>query len=197
MRHLITLFVLGFSAQIPVQAQEVQSLRLGLPAGKEIYLNQTIHHVVYQLGPPDHTQLTGETDGAYDPKPTDSLVLSWNDRDCQFGAGVCTYWATFPSGSARLTRMAIHLNSSGRPSVESIREQLAGDAREVRYRLLPDEGEIEASISECTVPDGEVGALVLPEVGLDVFLEHSSRRVELLSYSIDREKEGWPRECED
>lgn len=194
MRYLPILVATAF-APIVLQAAD-RSIPVGLPDSAAVHLGQTIHHVVFELGPPDHTRLSGETDGAYDPALTDALVLSWNKRDCQFGAEMCTYWATFLSGSAKLSRIAIYLDSSGRPTLESFRRALDGEGRVVRHELIPDEGDIEATIADCVSPDGDAVVLVVPEVGLDAFLEHNSERIELLSYSIERKTKGWPKECD-
>lgn len=194
MRYLTVLVATAF---VPVVLQAAdRAIPVGLPDGADVHLGQTIHRVVFELGPPDHIRLSGETDGAYDPTPTDSLVLSWNNRDCEFGTEMCTYWATFPSGSAKLSRIAIYLESTGRPTLQSFRTTLDGEDRVVRYELIPDEGDIEATIADCVSPDGGAVALVLPEVGLDAFLEHNSERIELLSYSIDRKIQGWPKGCD-
>jgi hypothetical protein len=196
---LSIVLVLALLSTLGAPAQESVALP-GLPPGVDVHLGQSIHHVVYALGPPDHTQLAGETDGYPTPSPDDALALIWNDRDCPFGPSACFYSAGFANGSAELSIFSVYIDHESRPMVESFERSLGRESRIVRFEIIMDEDEIEGTFADCTSPNGAGVVLVVPSLGLDAHLESGQIRpgpdkVELLDYSLRRLEEGWPPEC--
>lgn len=193
------LLMLALLASSTASAEEPPAL-VGLPTGANVHIGQSIHHVVFELGPPDHTHLAGETDGYPTPSRDDALVLAWHERECSFGPSACFYSAGFANGSAELSSFSVYIDGGSRPAVESFERSLGREARIVRFEIIPDDGEIESSYADCTSPDGEAAVLVVPSLGLDAFLESGQidpgpDKVELLEYSKRRLEEGWPRAC--
>ncbi len=176
-------------------ASEAPSI-LGVPEGSSVRLGDSIHQLVFQLGPPDYTSLAGETDGYYTPSPGDALVLTWNGRECQFGPQACSYSAFFESGSAVLSRFTVYLASESRPPVATLGGIVGPESRLVRFPLILDSDELEAQRGTCTSEKGEAQVLVVPELGLDAALSAGHDTVEVLDFSTERRLAGWPKPCE-
>ena len=192
--HAIISLLLIWGAA-PALASEEHSI-FGLPKDVAVRLGDSIHLVVFELGPPDRTLLAGQEDGYYTPSPSDALVLSWDVRDCQFGRQACRYNAVFASGSAALTRFTVGFVQERSLLVEDVREIVGNLGRVFRFPLVCDSGEIECGFGVCSSDAGEVTKLIAPSFGLDTYLRGNGGTVELLEFSVERQQAGWPEPCE-
>ncbi|MDH4260076.1 MAG: hypothetical protein OEW16_07200 [Gammaproteobacteria bacterium] len=153
----------------------------------------TIHEAVLEFGPPKATYLAGSESG--NTSPDSALILSWETKLSVFGTRDVVLDLVVPPNENTVSKLHIYFPSykSRRPTVEELAEFLGAGGELVRRPTFEEGTEI--GIAECATPSGDVLTLVIPERGLDAYLEANGEHVELLSFSLSRWQEGMPPQC--
>jgi hypothetical protein len=172
----------------PVPEEQTPPVVIGVTLG-----STTIHEAVLEFGPPNVTYLAGAESGS--TSPDSALVLSWETTLDGHGSREVVLDLIVPPGENTVSRVHIHFKGfgGGRPKVEELAEFLGAEGKLVR-RPTREEG-TEISIADCSSPSGDVLTLVVPERGLDAYLEANGERVELLTFSLERWRKGMPPHC--
>jgi hypothetical protein len=139
------------------------------------------------------TAVAGADSGS--TSPDSALILSWETRLSVFGTRDVVLDLVVPPDENTVSRVHIYFkdHKNRRPKVEELAEFLGAGGERVRRPTIGEGPEI--GIAECAASSGDVLTLVIPERGLDAYLEPNGERVELLSFSLSRWQEGMPPHC--
>ena len=153
----------------------------------------TIHEAIHRFGPPRATYLAGDESGS--TSPDSAMILSWETTLSMLGDRDVVLDLVVPPDKNTISMVHIYFDfMSGRPKVEDLVEFLGARGELVRRPTIGG-GPEAVEIADCASPSGDVLTLVIPERGLDAYLEANGERVELLSFSLSRWRAGMPPPC--
>ena len=157
----------------------------------------TLHGAVRALGSPNAVYLAG-MDSRGTAEPDAALLFAWERTFPLVIERQARWTIAVAPGASVVTNLSVDFPASGRPRWSELEVAFPGERRVVRRPLLMDEDELEGAVGACEDPDGEVVTIVVPAWGLDAYLEtDGAGRVEVLHFSTERRREGYPPPCED
>jgi hypothetical protein len=152
--------------------------------------SSSMSKVLYELGPADSAYLAG-ADGEGRGELSDDIALSYRrtlmiagkEREAEL-----TYFFTQATGTLSEVVISFPDSSEGNSAVISQQDAVVhfgSDYRLVRHFLVSDDSDLEAELSKCDSPSGEIPSLLYASLGLQVALagDSSAKRVLFLRFA--------------